>query len=605
MAQLFTIPFANNGTKRRPPLTDPAFNVNFEQGYTPQYEINLSTNDPDARAVERDIFNWMFYSLTQVAAEWQKQSFPVWQDHPSGYDKNAFVQYNGRLYRSLKDANKSAVNAVADWEFQEDLATVKSYIPQIYGGASGPSTGLVSAAKDFNTLERGFWFIASAAVFNGCANKPPMTVAGPCTVESFFEVVSVKKQGVQTVKSTVNGEIWTRAMVDGVWSTAWTQLTNSSDVQSGKYAYAQMSNGSAANNYKADFSPQIKTLVAGMRLTLDCVAAVNQNTGDVSVSINGLPAIRIISGDHTDLPAGIIKPYTRLEILVLSPTIAVVMSIAGGAIADSKFGQIPLDLYMNEAYKALIPIGVPIPVPYTALPDTWAIMEGNKFDKVANPQLFAIYPSEYLPDLRGCAIIGLDRGKGYDANRTLLSYQADQVGSHDHAISVVANGDHNHTVTIGSSGAHAHTGTAAAAGAGNYSVSTQASMPVTVGNAGSHQHWNGIITRGVAGNFPYGYQTVGTAQSYEHHQNNGNMMGRTDMSPTHSHSASTVAHAHTVAIGNHTHSVSIPSGGAHTHTGSTGNAGSHSHAATAAVNAPVGTPTRIKNVAFVWACRMR
>jgi hypothetical protein len=50
---LILTPFANTGDQTVIPPTDPNGFVNFANGYTPDYEINLGSGDPQAKAVER------------------------------------------------------------------------------------------------------------------------------------------------------------------------------------------------------------------------------------------------------------------------------------------------------------------------------------------------------------------------------------------------------------------------------------------------------------------------------------------------------------------------------------------------------------------------
>ena len=57
----------------------------------------------------------------------------------------------------------------------------------------------------------------------------------------------------------------------------------------------------------------------------------------------------------------------------------------------------------------------------------WLKCNGWKFDKNKYPKLAQVYPSGYLPDLRGEFIRGWDDGKGSDPNRGILSWQSDAI----------------------------------------------------------------------------------------------------------------------------------------------------------------------------------
>lgn len=73
------------------------------------------------------------------------------------------------------------------------------------------------------------------------------------------------------------------------------------------------------------------------------------------------------------------------------------------------------------------PPGVPLPWPSDTVPDGYAIMVGQTFDKAKYPLLAKAYPDGRIPDLRGWTI------KGKPASgRTLLSQEQDGIKSHTH-----------------------------------------------------------------------------------------------------------------------------------------------------------------------------
>ena len=69
--------------------------------------------------------------------------------------------------------------------------------------------------------------------------------------------------------------------------------------------------------------------------------------------------------------------------------------------------------------------GIPLPWPVHWVPDGFLAMNGAAFDKRRYPRLAQLYPSGFLPDLRGEFIRGWDANRGVDANRGLLSHQDD------------------------------------------------------------------------------------------------------------------------------------------------------------------------------------
>ncbi|EFI6528047.1 phage tail protein [Escherichia coli] len=81
-----------------------------------------------------------------------------------------------------------------------------------------------------------------------------------------------------------------------------------------------------------------------------------------------------------------------------------------------------------------MPVGVPLPFPSATPPTGWLKCNGAAFDKVKYPGLAAVFPSGYLPDLRGEFIRGWDDGRGVDSGRALLSAQAGMLEKHRHII---------------------------------------------------------------------------------------------------------------------------------------------------------------------------
>ncbi|EOU8855347.1 phage tail protein, partial [Escherichia coli] len=73
------------------------------------------------------------------------------------------------------------------------------------------------------------------------------------------------------------------------------------------------------------------------------------------------------------------------------------------------------------------PVGAAIAWPSDTVPDGYAIMQGQSFDRSAYPLLAEAYPSGVLPDMRGWVI------KGKPANgRAILSQEMDGIKSHSH-----------------------------------------------------------------------------------------------------------------------------------------------------------------------------
>lgn len=71
--------------------------------------------------------------------------------------------------------------------------------------------------------------------------------------------------------------------------------------------------------------------------------------------------------------------------------------------------------------------GIPLPWPVQWVPDGFLAMNGATFDKRRYQRLAQLYPTGFLPDLRGEFIRGWDANRGVDNGRALLSYQGDAI----------------------------------------------------------------------------------------------------------------------------------------------------------------------------------
>ncbi|WP_059258958.1 tail fiber protein [Escherichia albertii] len=201
------------------------------------------------------------------------------------------------------------------------------------------------------------------------------------------------------------------------------------------------------------------------------------------------------------------------------------------------------------------PVGAPIAWPSDIVPEGYAIMQGQTFDKAAYPLLAAAYPSGVIPDMRGWTI------KGKPASgRAVLSQEQDGIKSHTHSASA--------------SSTDLGTKTTSSFDYGTKTVSTFNHGTKTTNNTGAHTHT-------VGGR--YGGDSIGGKQ-------------RVQVSGTNQVSSSDGAHAHTVDIGQHNHTVGI---GAHAHTVALG---AHGHTIT--VNAAGNAENTVKNIAFNYIVRL-
>ncbi|EJF89125.1 hypothetical protein [Bartonella tamiae] len=114
--KFFRFPFAATGDKT--PLPDEGQEngtISYAEGYGFDYERNPAT-DPQAKRIERDKMNQLYYDITHNIRQYQLQGVPQWIDQSSNgnmpvtYQKNAMVRFKINdqqedIYISLKDFN--------------------------------------------------------------------------------------------------------------------------------------------------------------------------------------------------------------------------------------------------------------------------------------------------------------------------------------------------------------------------------------------------------------------------------------------------------------------------------------------------------------------
>src|SRR6201998_1557532 len=182
-------PFASGGDLQAPPQTDPSGFVNWTLGYTPFYEIQLGSGNPQAKAVERPVQNALFNLITANLQAWQQIGFAQWySEMPGGYGQNARVtRVNGSgvavPYRSLVSGNVTdPLVSPTSWEYEPYAHEMVGNIPMPSGGAAGSGAELITAHTDFSSFTTGTWQFQTDAIASGSAHAPvPLgasTVAG-------------------------------------------------------------------------------------------------------------------------------------------------------------------------------------------------------------------------------------------------------------------------------------------------------------------------------------------------------------------------------------------------------------------------------------------
>ena len=119
--KFFSVPFAVDGnTAVVPDAAQTDGKVSFNQGYTPQYELDPNA-DSDAILVERREFNYILFAITASLAAIQTD-FPQWvsQSDNDGtnfaYNKGAIVRFtDGNLYQNTVAGNVSQPGSDASW----------------------------------------------------------------------------------------------------------------------------------------------------------------------------------------------------------------------------------------------------------------------------------------------------------------------------------------------------------------------------------------------------------------------------------------------------------------------------------------------------------
>lgn len=284
-------PFASSGDVATVPQSDADGFVNFTDGYTSYYEISLTANNPQAKAVERPAQNYLFNALTKNAQAWQYQAIPPWYSTMTGgYAVNALVmrlQTDGvtiKPYRSLVAANVSDPLTSSTWEYVQGVAEMLANIPMPSGGASGSSAKLITTATSFDTLTNGFWQFQTSTVAAASTNVPiyPGTTSG---VAGFLEA-SRWYNGTSYTRfqryTDVNGNVSLRFGIADAYG-AWMFFPKVGQVQSS--AHISGIAAGTASSYTVALVPALAAYTEGFE------AHVLFNTANVAnaiININGL-----------------------------------------------------------------------------------------------------------------------------------------------------------------------------------------------------------------------------------------------------------------------------------------------------------------------------
>lgn len=235
MAELITSAFARIGDVRKPPQTDATGAVNWDNGYTPNYEIDLSSGDPLARPVERDVMNYMFYLVTSNIMQYQQSGLPDWDAAmPNGYQRGAQVLVRGSngstVYRSLSDFNATNPVGSNSWEEVWTTGRMRTYVPMPLGGEGEMSGGNLPAGANVNLLGVGTYFVQNDGLAAQISNLPESR-AGVLEILS-WNIAGASGQLAQMQRyASISGVNWFRNIVPGGTNT-WRRVIDTVDIGS-------------------------------------------------------------------------------------------------------------------------------------------------------------------------------------------------------------------------------------------------------------------------------------------------------------------------------------------------------------------------------------
>lgn len=636
--------FAVNGEQEIPPQLSANNFVNFETGYTPDYELRLNSNNPQAKAVERKVQNYMFAQLTMNAKAWQQQGLPAWyEDKTNGYDRGVFVLHtvNGvaRPYRSLVDQNMATPgNDSQRWEYQQTMAEMISNIPMPAGGPQGSGNFIINdGGNSFNptAVGTGAYFFATDAAAQATSGLP-ITQDGATTTRMAGLLEVLVRNTIRLARYTDrmgNQFVWVSGSAG---SSGWRQLVDFRVLQSGSQNFAVASAvGGNVNTLAATLVPAPGDLYNGMRVW---IRIGSSNTGNVTLNLNGTGAKPIIGADYGQLSGGEIGPGMINEFVydksseswfMINPGFRGRTQQATSDTQTPNWGQVKERVRVNPSMTGAIQAFA-----HMSPGAEWIFCDGSAYSRTGvTAALFAAIGTMYgngdgsttfnVPNIQGGFIRSLDTrapangGRDPQGPRSPGSFQPSANLSHKHDGAASQAGAHSHTLTTNSAGVHQHEGSASYGGGHNHDIngSTETSglhshtVTGEAAQAGSHNHtvtgntdesgvhshtiWRGVAqaNTSTSSNGGDNMRFDGRSSSDGAHQHN--ISGNTNSSGLHTHEITASAadagyHQHNLTgsttsandSGSHTHSVTTANAGSHSHNGNTDSAGSHTHTVT-------------------------
>jgi microcystin-dependent protein len=156
---------------------------------------------------------------------------------------------------------------------------------------------------------------------------------------------------------------------------------------------------------------------------------VRDGSGKLPGDITGSASYATTAGSATSAgSASSATTATSADKLTTARTIAVSGAVTGSASFD---GSANVTIATTLSASG-VPVGAIFNFPTTSTPSGYIKCNGASFSSSTYPALASFLGSTTVPDLRGVFIRGLDEGRGLDAGRSNLSYQADALKAHTH-----------------------------------------------------------------------------------------------------------------------------------------------------------------------------
>lgn len=627
MPQPILRPFAQVGDKTVPPDSDNNGFVNFTNGYTQDYELNLAAGNPLAKAVERPIQNGLFNLITDNLQFLQdhgcQQFFTSAQRGGAGYPLMAQVALQTtapttwRLFVNRVEGNTNAPSLAnlsgSGWEEVFLPSVERQFVPFPAGvpalgdplAASLNANAVRTSTFNMNTLTTKQFFVVSTDTIAATASNMPIAIGDTQARAGFAEITAWTAASVNYViqrYTTRLGVIFTRLLTGAAWS-AWEQTARPVDVLRNVYSIASVLGTSVAA--RTDLSPKIAmTFTASDAMqTLRYIApSTNASSFQIRVGSNTFP---VVGMDLQPIPAGSIQSGALVEVIWGGFNWILVSATNSPQIGKDAVS--PQHLVTKRQLDA-------VAAQILTFNDIYPVGSVALFSNATDPGVqFPGTVWAKLPDnvvLRTSGILAPLVVGGADS----IVLNQNHIPSHTHSVNLVANtvgpwteitdgaGAHNHTATVAQAGGHTHSASTGTAGAHNHTATTNSAgshnHTATTSSAGSHSHTGSTDSAGAhthiidhAGshthNFPLTDDRSGTGRADGGNANSTDGSQNTLSAGDHTHPMQGAgAHIHlitTTTAGAHTHSLTTNTTGAHTHSLTTNTTGDHSH--TVAVNA--------------------